>query len=316
MENFDDRIVAILGDPTSADPDVVSGIAHPDYCSLKELWHDFYTQALEKSKLTAINKYSGPDEAIANPVAELDAAEMENPRLQFEATYNGLRVEEATEPCAAYWKVVRGMRLNHTLFHVPWKQITSQQWYVHKKSQKGFMVNDNITDDGRVKPQRLLIECPLDNPFQLQDMLTRRGIALHMEGLCDFKVHRKLADTFVKGIYNEIEDETLVPPTIEMAEKIDRQVWDFIGKKVRGNLNLRPGSNGLVRPVEEAMVEAMATASLWTGRTFLTNRFHFHVRDTYNISFGYAKRSRYLYFFVYMLVTTLVQRLVASWFDA
>ena len=189
QEDVDTGILRpILGDPFSADADLVSGVAHPEASALRRLFFESYTAVMAGLKRRAENT----DETAPRKLSRAEKAHM---RSTFDArAIPGFKAKGRLDPSDHYLE--KATQLLETedwdLKLMDWERVTYQGAPLVRVPTTAA----NSSGFWRETVQQVPEDAVVSGAMSAYQLLHRRGIAWDMVGLCPFESHEDLIEFY------------------------------------------------------------------------------------------------------------------------
>lgn len=240
-----------MPDDTSFRADVVQKLfAADDHVLvpvLRRLYFECFTIMAAEVKQRV--ERGGPDEG-----RKLAGPERNVRFKQLETQIKGFKISGPWEPAHLITDIVVDMMEQNVLKYIPWDKCvtrdferlggkTMKEW---KPTAQGFLSEVESTSYGFAD---------LSSDFKLYQTLARRGMGMHMGGLCSYEVH----DLWVQSLLIELQR---TPPanfasvTFEQIQRADVELWSRIADRTRFGIQMVGG----VKPFEPAIKELMLSA--------------------------------------------------------
>ena len=228
---------------------------HQKTAALRRLFFEAYTTvAAETQRKLATD----PTDARPAPLANLERADRMS---KLKAKFSDLDFDEEWEPS---WTLIGKF---HTMFesgllkYLPWSSYTRQD---HEARGEKEVDAFQVSKDGFLKLTRAQAEgsVQVNTDLLLQQAFARRGAAMHIAKLLDFRIHA----AFVKHLSKEYMRDP-VPGyskvTMEQVMAADREVFLMAAQRANGNLSIKPdGAFALDAIVPEVTKEYRISAIL------------------------------------------------------
>ena len=157
----------------------------------------------------------------------------------------GLEIEGELEPADSLVdKYVHMMESSHVLRYIPMHEVGRRDMEIKgKKKDEYFKPDANGLMRKHITAEEAVADC--SNAYNLLHAFRRRGVALHMAKLLDYKVHDKLVRWYMKELHRDplVNHKRIA---IDQILRCDEEVWVRLAEETRGGLGLDPNTGDFV----------------------------------------------------------------------
>ncbi|CAE7763006.1 SLC24A2 [Symbiodinium sp. CCMP2592] len=211
--------------------------------SWRRLFHEAYAVATQELKTMA----ERPDEAGPRRLSQPERAERYR---MIKASVSGIDIKDRNEPSDALLDLCVGIYEGNRLRYVSWDRCTSKSQELSSEAKRDSMLT--VDSQGRLKAEAKSdhIKADTSSEILLQFALLRRGLALEMSNLLDFRLHRRWAEKLIETrMAAQLDTHSQV--SFAQLEAADQKFFQELADRTRDGVQ----ATALGRPLDDCFDE-------------------------------------------------------------
>ena len=191
--------------------------------SWRRLFHEAYAVATQELKTMA----ERPDEAGPRRLSQPERAERYR---KIKLSVSGIDIKDRNEPSDALLDLCVSIYEGNRLRYVSWDRCTSKSQELSSEAKRDNMLT--VDSQGRLKSEAKSdhIRADTSSEILLQFALLRRGLALEMANLLDFRLHRRWAEKLIETRM-AVQLDTHAQVSFAQLEAADRKFFQELADR-------------------------------------------------------------------------------------
>ncbi|CAE7579831.1 SLC24A2 [Symbiodinium sp. CCMP2592] len=211
--------------------------------SWRRLFHEAYAVATQELKTMA----ERPDEPGPRRLSQPERAERYR---MIKASVSGIDIKDRNEPSDALLDLCVGIYEGNRFRYVSWDRCTSKSQELSSEAKRDSMLT--VDSQGRLKAEAKSdhIKADTSSEILLQFALLRRGLALEMSNLLDFRLHRRWAEKLIETrMAAQLDTHSQV--SFAQLEASDQKFFQELADRTRDGVQ----ATALGRPLDDCFDE-------------------------------------------------------------